>query len=220
MIVTIDRREIVSGWARWGWRCETGSRPGAHSRRRMLALILFSFNSYCVKQNKLLIIFIIVPHTSISEGRSEVWDLSGTGPPPPAALSRGRAIFQSCAWPPSQVPSQLLLYTIREGTVRYSPFSKELSNCELIFSSLSERGWDYFCEAISICEWKTSAGSADGSGVWSLVLFFGLLYIFNIYERLKVWAFLLHIRRHSYSAVLQWTTLQVDACVSAFGLNG
>ena len=72
MIVTIDRREIVSGWARWGWRCETGSRPGANSRRRMLDLILFSFNSYCVKQNKLLILFIIVPHTSISEGRSEM----------------------------------------------------------------------------------------------------------------------------------------------------
>ena len=72
MIVTIDRREIVSGWARWGWRCETGSRPGAHSHRRMLALILFSFYSYCVKQNKLLNIFIIVPHTPISEGRSEV----------------------------------------------------------------------------------------------------------------------------------------------------
>ena len=37
------------------------------------------------------------------------------------------------------MPSQLHLYTIREGTVRYSPFSKELSNFHF-YSSLSLTG--------------------------------------------------------------------------------
>ena len=38
--------------------------------------------------------------------------------------------FRRACGPGNLVANQLHLYTIREGTVRYSPFSKELSNYE------------------------------------------------------------------------------------------
>lgn len=176
----IDRvRWWAAGADGWLW-----ARLGAHSHRPMLDLILFLFYSYCVKQNKLLNIFIWVPHTSISEWESEGSEWSVIGLTPRAAYCPAPGPFFRRApgsW--NSVANQLHLYTIREGTVRYSPFSKELSNYKInIFSlslcahsrkkTVSPRGGSggyFFCEAISICEWKTSAGSADGSGVWSSV---------------------------------------------------
>jgi hypothetical protein len=102
---------------------------------------------------------------------------------------------------------QRTLYTIRVGTVRYSPHSKEPSSFRHSSGAVSTVRC-VLCMRISICIGMTSAGSAVGSGSW-------LDFVACIRSNFQACS-----QFHSCSAVLQWTTLYQWACVSAVCWNG
>lgn len=158
----IDRvRWWAAGADGWLW-----ARLGAHSHRPMLDLILFLFYSYCVKQNKLLNIFIWVPHTSISEWESEGSEWSVIGLTPRAAYCPAPGpFFRRAPGSRNLVANQLHLYTIREGTVRYSPFSKELSNYKINIFSLS------------LCAHSRKTTVSPRGRVWEIFLLWGDQYL-------------------------------------------